>query len=130
MSIVPHETCRERQAAPSVHRGVLSGTDGRTYPWGNEEPGARACWNRWSAKEGTCAVGSYASGAFGLKDMAGNVWEWTASGYTEDYSRNRVSGARVQRGGGWSMADAPFLRSSHRRRGSSGIHDTGFRCAR
>lgn len=106
------------------------GTDGRRYPWGDEEPGARACWNQRSAGS-TCSVGSYASGVFGLKDMAGNVWEWTASGYS-DYGNNRASEARVTRGGGWFNAVASSLRSSCRdgHAPSDRGDGLGFRCAR
>ncbi len=107
------------------------GTDGRRYPWGNEEPGARACWAQRAARS-TCSVGSYASGVFGLKDMAGNVYEWTASGYSDDYTRNRVDADRVSRGGGWDGAFAPNLRSSNRHAipPSSRLGDVGFRCVR
>jgi formylglycine-generating enzyme required for sulfatase activity len=107
------------------------GTDGRKYPWGNEEPGTRACWNEgWAGS--TCSVGSYASGVFGLKDMAGNVWEWTASGYSSDYSNSRASAARVVRGGRWYDTVASLLRSSGRSRNApSDRYDIiGFRCAR
>jgi len=60
------------------------GTDGRVYPWGNE-------WDRnklnWDTIYFTTAVGSYPAGAspYGALDMAGNVWEWMADWYGEDY---------------------------------------------
>ncbi len=131
------------------------GTDGRTYPWGNSAPGPRllnACgsecvaWARergqsWSAMyqadDGwatTAPVGSYPSGdsPFGLHDMAGNVWEWTASGYSADYSKNRTTDNFVGRGGSWSSADPSNVRAADRSRGSPPHRgpDLGFRCAR
>jgi len=108
------------------------GTDGRTYSWGNEEPGTRACWNRRASKEGTCSVGSYSSGVFGLKDMTGNVWEWTSSGSSDDYGKSRTNAARVNRGGGWVNGVASLLRSSSRDGYAPSHRDygLGFRCAR
>ena len=44
------------------------GSEGRTYPWGNEVPGARACWDGEGSDLGkgnrktTCAVGSHKAG--------------------------------------------------------------------
>ncbi|MCB0187807.1 MAG: SUMF1/EgtB/PvdO family nonheme iron enzyme, partial [Caldilineaceae bacterium] len=52
------------------------GTDGRLYPWGNEEPDGARC-NFDLAVGLTVPVGNYPAGAspYGLLDMAGNVWE-------------------------------------------------------
>jgi formylglycine-generating enzyme required for sulfatase activity len=74
------------------------GTDGRTYPWGEDSPRGRTCVK--DDESGTCAVGSSAGDVspFGLLDMAGNVKEWTAS-------PEKLPGgvkARVLRGGGWN----------------------------
>ena len=57
------------------------GTDGRDYPWGNQEPNAELCnFNRNVG--GTTPVGKYSpqgDSPTGCVDMSGNVWEWTDS---------------------------------------------------
>lgn len=130
------------------------GTDGRIYPWGDENPSEhrlnfcdRRCsfdWADQSVDDGyfdTAPVGSYPEGAspYGLVDMAGNVWEWVADWYAEDYYSQTLydnptgpsSGEyRVLRGGSWN-SNNDNVRSIYRCRNSpdSAINKYGFRCA-
>ena len=56
------------------------GTDGRTYPWGDEWEADRCNSGELELDE-PCAVGMFSGGAspYGCLDMAGQVWEWTRS---------------------------------------------------
>jgi formylglycine-generating enzyme required for sulfatase activity/Holliday junction resolvase-like predicted endonuclease len=72
------------------------GTDGREYPWG--EWAEDYCNSMEAGTSGTTPVGQYSpqgDSPYGCADMAGNVWEWTASEYKPG------SGERVVRGGSW-----------------------------
>ena len=100
----------------------------RRYPWGEAAPSNQLCWPPTSHGEGTCAVGSFPSGdsAQGVKDLSGNVWEWTESCYDSSCS------ARVHRGGGWGGGNASNVRAAYRFcDGPSSRSDIlGFRCSR
>jgi len=113
------------------------GNDGRVFPWGNDYDANKAN-GKDRAIRSTTDVGSFPDGAslYGLMDMAGNVWEWTAdwynaypgSRYGSDYFGEKF---RVLRGGGW-FDTADFLRTAKRNGNTETAtsDDFGFRCAR
>jgi iron(II)-dependent oxidoreductase len=116
---------------------AAKGSEGYVYPWGNDFDPQKANGKDRGIRS-TTAVGSFPEGAspYGLLDMAGNVWEWTAdwyeaypgSSYRSDYFGERF---RVLRGGGW-FETADFLRTTVRNANTdvAASDDIGFRCAR
>jgi formylglycine-generating enzyme required for sulfatase activity len=130
------------------------GTDGRTYPWGEQEAtGAllnfadqnfSSSWSDSQIDDGyeyTAPVGGYPQGAspYTALDMAGNVWEWTNdwfgnSYYTKlpsDNPSGPASGtSRSIRGGGWgSRARSARAAGRNDYPPDSSSDDIGFRCA-
>lgn len=65
------------------------GANARTYPWGEGIDCSRSNYAECGLKKSQ-PVGSYPSGAspYGALDMAGNVWEWVADWYDENYYKN------------------------------------------
>lgn len=95
------------------------GDDGRLFPWGDNPPNSSDL--NFDFTSGTIvSVGRYPDGAspYGVLDMSGNVWEWVADYYTEDYywdapdnnPQGPTSGeGRVFRGGSWASEYDPYL---------------------
>jgi len=112
------------------------GTDGRAYPWGDAPDPARL--NAGYRVGDTTPVGDYPAGTspYGVYDLAGNVWEWTADWY-QAYPRSSYHSPffgekyRVVRGGSWNHPDRD-ARTTQRdlAHPARRIHVVGFRCAR
>jgi formylglycine-generating enzyme required for sulfatase activity len=111
------------------------GSDARNFPWGRDWDPARCNF----MTDGPTEVGSFARGAspHGCLDMAGNVWEWTASLYAA-YPGNRQKrndqlgyGYRSVRGGSWDDHCSYGARCYARSSGdpANRLPALGFRCA-
>jgi len=141
------------------------GLKNNVYPWGNEPvEGGKARGNFWEGHfpdknteadhyYHTAPVGSFQPNGFGLFDMAGNVWEWCADYYNNNYytTVNRPGGVsnprgpeksndpdepyavkRVIRGGSFLCNESycTGYRVSRRMKSTedSGMEHVGFRC--
>ena len=118
--------------------------------WFNSNSGCQNIKGLFCEGGQTQPVGAKPANAFGLYDAAGNVWQWTADCYDNDYARVPADGRaneapsldpkasdsqgnclRVDRGGSW-MFPAWLLRSATRERNPADYRNVimGFRVAR
>lgn len=139
------------------------GPDSWLYPWGNEEPScdsaivgayalpctgqvpwcraARQCLGRNPSHPAPPGSRPRDTSPFGVLDLAGNVSEWVADWYAEDYYATAPAldpagpaqgRQRVYRGGSWGQMGA-YVRASFRNRmdpTAPGDIGLGFRCAK
>ncbi|MCL4106435.1 UNVERIFIED_CONTAM: hypothetical protein GTU68_030393 [Idotea baltica] len=142
------------------------GKEDQIYPWGNEsvsEVGHKNA-NYWqgmfpfenSEKDGyltTAPVKSFPPNAYGLYDMAGNVWEWCQDWYDANYYQkdeaasngtdgpgqsynpmNPYQASKVMRGGSFLCNDdyCSGYRNARRMQSSpdTGLNHAGFRCVK
>jgi len=143
------------------------GLRNKIYPWGDEHINkGKAKANTWEGSfpykntafdtfSGIAPVKSFAPNAYGLYDMAGNVWEWCFDKYRNDYyqSINKTDGIRnplgpedsfdpdepytpkrVSRGGSFMCNESycSGYRVARRMKSSpdSGMSNLGFRCVK
>ncbi len=117
------------------------------FSFGNSVSPSQANFNgahAYGAPEGvnrrrTTPVASFSPNAFGLFDMHGNAWEWTADCWTQDHSDAAGNGPpqgsdcslRVLKGGAWNTGGWR-LRAAHRigKAPTAREYDNGFRVAR
>ena len=118
-------------------RGGIKGESGHSYSGSNKiDDVARYLANTESKQP----VGKKKPNAIGLYDMSGNVWEWCADWYHNDYFQiadtNNPQGPeygteKVVRGGSWFSNDV-FCNVSRRYKLKPDYRDTnfGFRCVK
>jgi formylglycine-generating enzyme required for sulfatase activity len=147
-------------------RAARGGLEGRTYVWGDEPErhGERLAnywhgdfpWRRDAGYGARSPVGTFPANGYGLHDMAGNVWEWTADWYAERAGEAAgppccVPAARMEdsydpaqpqfrvprkviKGGSYLCADTYCLRYRPAARRpqmiDTGMSHIGFRCVR
>ncbi len=129
------------------------GLEGAVFPWGDEmEPGGEHRMNVWQGEfparntnadgfYGTCPVDTYEPNGYGLHNMTGNVWEWTADWFAPDsHARDRDTNPRgpsrgthrVARGGSY-LCHASYCRryrvaARNALTPDSSSGNVGFRC--
>ncbi|WP_235921139.1 formylglycine-generating enzyme family protein [Foetidibacter luteolus] len=144
-----------------------AGRSGELYTWGNQlRPDGRWMANIFEGKfpnndigsdgfKGIAPVKQFAANAYGIYDIAGNVWEWCADWYRPDYYQSLAKQGtaknpkgpndsydpeepkakkKVQRGGSFLCTDEYCTRYMVGTRGKgewrSGSNHIGFRCVK
>lgn len=130
-------------------RAARGGLKGKKYPWGNKITDRDANYNNNIGD--TTIIGNFSNdgpNAYGLYDMAGNVWEWCLDehefGPYDSFPVNssvnvpdwlmdnftNVDGNRVFRGGSWASKAASVRCASRVTMSPSEAYfSVGFRCA-
>jgi formylglycine-generating enzyme required for sulfatase activity len=116
-----------------------AGTESQ-YWWGNNmKPNQANCWQTSRWRDGTSPVGTFSPNSFQVSDTLGNVWEWVADIWHDNYKGAPLNGEiwkeggdsanRVLRGGSWASR-AKVCRVATRLKYSPRVSSfkVGFRC--
>lgn len=100
------------------------GDDANIYPWGNKKPRKKAHPFYSGLIKRRVGLNKKDISPYGVRDMAGSVWEWTTS---------EMDGKKITRGGLWNFhLEYEFSKTFDRNLidSSSRLPFLGFRCAR
>jgi formylglycine-generating enzyme required for sulfatase activity len=138
-------------------RAARGGREGALYPWGDSyQLKGRFQTNVWQGTfpekdrgedgfPGLAPVGRFPPNPYGLHDVSGNVWEWTADWFAHDTYGTTPQDAldpqgppsgeeKVIRGGSWLCSDnyCTGYRAAARQKTprDSGLNNLGFRCVK
>ena len=100
------------------------GLDGAIFTWGDRDQGGdkllantwqgRFPWDNSGARgyRGTSKVGAFPPNDYGLSDMAGNVWEWTADYFSPRHPEEAPSPCCVPHNPRVSLSEGSFDRAA------------------
>jgi iron(II)-dependent oxidoreductase len=132
-------------------KAARGGTDRKRFPWGDQlAPGGGGRGGaggtapklaHYGYPEGPVAVGSFPPNSYGVYDMVGNIAEWVADWYEQNYysvspERNPAGPAsglyRVVRGNAWNADDDRHMAVNYRNFSEAATRTVtiGFRCAK
>jgi sulfatase modifying factor 1 len=109
------------------------GLDGAVYVWGDDfTPAGRQMANTWQGEfpwqnlmldgyERTSPVAAFPPNGYGLYDMAGNVWEWTADFFRHRHRADEAKACCVPRNPRVSADQASRIQASIPQPGTSGF---------
>lgn len=134
--------------------GCRGGLQDRLFPWGNQwNPGGSFRANTWQGDfpnvdtgedghKGTAPVTSFPPNKYGLKNMVGNVWEWTSDWWSVQHSKDSRNSKhlkestqtdKVKKGGSFMCSKNFCYRHRCAARSfntpDSSASNLGFRCA-
>jgi len=115
---------------------AASGETLEPWPWGGTyKPGRANFWGDGDGFSAASPVGSFVRGAsiYGVRDMSGNAWEWTAPPYlpATDGIKKVPKGYAVLKGGSWrNLPERTDLFYRHVVTKDLAMENFGFRCAK
>ena len=104
-------------------------SDGRVFPWGNEQKSNSHNFEESSVADAT-PVDRYVEFAndFGIVDTLGNVLEWTLDTCESPYRTKSDAGYHIVKGGSWVSGNGIRLFSRFKVEPASPSNILGFRC--